>query len=548
MNDERAAVPSSALDKPVVYTSTVASAISDTSFVTAPPEIAVPTAAETLEENARNVLSAGSCSSRSDIDIIKEKEVDGNDSDCSGSSNSSNERETFMERHDWEPVLSILNQKLQQLLHMTLNPSGNNKLAVEDFQVVQRFNGGFNHIVMIKATKISHTEHYIIRIPAVGTSARWQEGDAHNTRCEMALLEHLQQNTTIPVPEAIAFDDTLKSCIGAPYCVMERLPGKPAHTIWFEGQQKPDRITANHISAETEAKRCNFLRSLAQAMAGLQALEFGKICAPDLEDGEASVTHLYRWTSPDEMSAEDLEGPGQIYQYGSFDSNAQYMTFKPDQPQSNTDGSDLADGSNIDEDEESDDDEDDSTTNYRLGVQKIRSIIHSHPTLTHSSHTPTTPESFVLRNPDLDLQNILVDPHGNVTGILDWENSIAVPRCVGFSSVPDFLRRDWRAGYSLTQLPHMTWQLEHHRQVYARAMMETGALDAKFTAKSATYRAVVDAYSEGVPADVVEKVLRCVPGLRLTDIEELVELVGKGCGKAEEYLEAEIGKVLDPET
>jgi aminoglycoside phosphotransferase len=46
------------------------------------------------------------------------------------------------------------------------------------------------------------------------------------------------------------------------------------------------------------------------------------------------------------------------------------------------------------------------------------------------------PETFVLLHCDLDLQNVLVDDDGEVTGILDWDSCSVVPRSVGYASLP----------------------------------------------------------------------------------------------------------------
>jgi hypothetical protein len=84
-------------------------------------------------------------------------------------------------------------------------------------------------------------------------------------RNEMDLVDHLLYNTKIPVPEVLTFDATLDNYIGAPYCLMERLPGKPAQQLWYEDTKDRNCITANDVTAETETKRCNFLRSLARS-------------------------------------------------------------------------------------------------------------------------------------------------------------------------------------------------------------------------------------------------------------------------------------------
>lgn len=106
--------------------------------------------------------------------------------------------------------------------------------------MIARFNGGFNHIACISVTvQADRVERFTVRVPAIGTTSRWQEGDAHNLRCEMALLKHLRQNVpNTPVPDVVAFADTLDTVLGAPFCLMKRLPGKPAHHIWFEDIQQ----------------------------------------------------------------------------------------------------------------------------------------------------------------------------------------------------------------------------------------------------------------------------------------------------------------------
>jgi hypothetical protein len=269
---------------------------------------------------------------------------------------------------------------------------------------------------------------------------------------------------------------------------------------------------------------------------------FDRIGVPYLDEFKdpdgSNVTTSYRWKNPYEMTPEDLTGEGQIYKYGPFENSLQYMTSNLDEAWPSTPYPDAED--------------DPERQNKIYGIRKILDIIYAHPTIAFSKKDPTgaaEKETFVLRHPDLDMQNILVDDSGNVVGILDWEGCLAVPRCVGYASVPDFLRRDWLKGYSLQERPHMTtWQLDHYRKVYADAMMETGAPDAKYAAKSAMYRAIVDAVSQGSPMDLIHKICAHIPVLRLADIEELEELLGKGWPQAEEYLRAEIGKLLEPDT
>jgi hypothetical protein len=136
-------------------------------------------------------------------------------------------------------------------------------------------------------------------------------------------------------------------------------------------------------------------------------------------------------------------------------------------------------------------------------------------------------ESFVLHHPDLDLQNILVDDDGNVASILDWHETITAPRCTGYASLRNFLTNEWFPGFTLTDPPHMSWTVDHYRQIYAEAMKQHGGDDNKSTYKSSMYQAAVAAVTRGGSCiDLVNKVLLPLPSLRLTDLDKFQERLG----------------------
>ena len=473
-------------------------------------------------------------------------EAHGDEDEEAETTNGNNKSQTRLDRHDWDSIHEISALEFKLLLHSSVaDHPDSNDLSLDECHVISRFDGGFNHIVSMATIQDrgKHVERYIVRVPAIGTAARWQEGDAHNMRCEVALMKYLRQNTKIPVPEIVASEDDLHSHIGAPYILMKRLPGSPAHHRWFDEPKNPNYINANRVSPEMELVRRNILTSLAGVMAELQDLEFDKIGMPDFTKtvenmGDAPVImHSYRWKDPDKMTPEDLESESQVYAYGPFDSSKEYMTSKLEEKWSST--------------PDPEDDDNPYVQNMCLGVRKILDIIYAVPAITCSSETNEAKETFVLRHPDLDLQNILTDDDGNVTGILDWESCLALPRCVGYASLPEFLRRDWTSSFSVDDSPHMSWQLDHYRQIYADAMLATGCPDARYTRKSAIYRAVADAVNAldnqtCSEPDLISKLLMHIPGLRTCDVDEFEMCLGKGWSEAEEFLEVEIGKLLDP--
>ncbi|KAF1356081.1 hypothetical protein EJ07DRAFT_130265 [Lizonia empirigonia] len=159
---------------------------------------------------------------------------------------------------------------------------------------------------------------------------------------------------------------------------------------------------------------------------------------------------------------------------------------------------------------------------------------------------PAPNATFTLRHSDLDTQNLLIDATGAITGILDWDASLAMPRCVGHASVPHFLDRDFHRN-SILRSPFLCWRAPHYRAVYAAALREAGNPDAAYTAKSHMYQAAFAAlYEGGDQQDFIARILGEVSGLRV-EVHAIKFLLAKGCTATREMLVRELGKVLDPE-
>ena len=91
--------------------------------------------------------------------------------------------------------------------------------------------------------------------------------------------------------------------------------------------------------------------------------------------------------------------------------------------------------------------------------------------------TKHTDNDFVLAHPDLDLQNILIDKYGNVTGLVDWDGVTMVPRSIG-CSFPKWLSRDWdpnayrwyscKSSSDPSQLDHSPDEMNYYRDMYTQ--------------------------------------------------------------------------------
>jgi hypothetical protein len=175
-----------------------------------------------------------------------------------------------------------------------------------------------------------------------------------------------------------------------------------------------------------------------------------------------------------------------------------------------------------------------------FGTSKFFDIVLSHPVF-HSSPTDT----FALRHSDLDLQNILIDEEGNVTGIIDWDGSLAMPRCVGHASVLAFLDRDFYPE-PLVNSPFLCWRAGYYREIYAAALTEAGNVDVEFTTKSHIYQAVFAAlYEDGDMEDLMARLVKEIDVQ--IDVWDLKFLLTKGCKATEEMLKKELWKVLKPQ-
>jgi hypothetical protein len=297
---------------------------------------------------------------------------------------------------------------------------------------------------------------------------------------------------------------------------MKELPGKSACDLWHDEHcQMP--------TPETEQMRLNCLQSLARHMTELVKLRFDQIGMPmfnpqaedfenfdDIEEERLPVSKYFVWPFYDSFCS-IKRGPFASTQAYVNNAIHKYDGVGHHQPPSADDG-----------------------------TSKFFDIVLSHPVF-HSSPTDT----FALRHSDLDLQNILIDEEGNVTGILDWDGSLAMPRCVGHASVPAFLDLDFYPN-ALVNSPFLCWRAGYYREIYAAALADAGNPDVEFTMKSHIYQAVFAALYEG--GDKEDLMARLVKEIDVQiDICDLKYLLAKGCKAMEEMIKKKLWKVLEPQ-
>jgi serine/threonine protein kinase len=448
------------------------------------------------------------------------------------------------DRRHFKDIRGISRTALERLVLYLIDLK--EELPFSSCRVMQRKEGSFHHAVFLMIED-SHqvTQEYVLKIPAHGTRGEWQINDNVALKSEAQLMQHIWHHTNCPVPEVIAYDGSLENTIGAPYILMRKMDGISAMDMWIGQPYKTTISTKVHLNAddplpELEQKRITFLRSLARAMSELAPLEFKYTGMPAFFDPKdklpSYIGPFWRWhtkTVMDKLASE-----------GSFDTSEAFFTAGIDRvnsaERSSSGTHDVA----------------------KIGVWIVmRMVMSSAPfATTESSHSKQTQsedvsngvpirETFVLRHVDLDLQNILVDEDGNVTGIVDWDGCAAVPHCLGYASMPTFLRRDWLPNYDISRLPHLSWSLDRYRELYAQAMEEVcKSSDAKYTRKSPMYQLVSAALDKDAEwIDVVEALLHDMPEFRRVDAHAFCRRLGHGWPAAEEVLKAKITKWLKPQ-
>lgn len=116
-----------------------------------------------------------------------------------------------------------------------------------------------------------------------------------------------------------------------------------------------------------------------------------------------------------------------------------------------------------------------------------------------ASIEPGEPE-FVLMQSDFNPPNIMTREDGEIVGLIDWDCLKAVPRQVGWCSIPHWLQHDWHDDWSWpmtrkNEKPNLhPSEYSRYRQDYVRYMYEACDRkgDCRFTSKSHIYQALFD--------------------------------------------------------
>lgn len=328
-------------------------------------------------------------------------------------------------RGDWEPIMAMAESlfRLALLQHLPKDHG----IALNSICCIDAIRGGYNFVRILDVDAGPYAGRYIVKVPSVGTAARWQESDAYMLRNDTRTIDYIAKHTTIPCPEIVCFDNTLTNVLNAPYVIMRANNGIPANKIWFDEDEEgeDDFTNAMLVDEERMATRVNFLRSLAQQMSKLQVLEFNHAGTLnfDQDPENPTVRPTYHWHTTSRMmqlTVQDLSTPASIICIPQMAKCSTYFRG----PLNAIWPREL-----------------NARTHINNSRRQIMEYVLAFLPFDESKRTGAKKETFILRHDDLDFQNILCDEKGIVTGIVDWDKVRVAPRCLGYASLPNLVGR-----------------------------------------------------------------------------------------------------------
>lgn len=253
---------------------------------------------------------------------------------------------------------------------------------------------------------------------------------SNKTNSEVATIRFVQQNTDIPVPQILAFDDSRKNELGFEWILMEMLPGTTLRARWRKLPETAKRDLVKQV-ATYQAQLFRYKFSVIGNMFIKQEAQLTSTRSPyipitiDTEQAQKRIQHT-------------LPALGQLVSLIFFwgDHITQNV---PRGPFSNVEDwiharlafvlTDQEKILNNSEDEDEIEDAEDAMKLAKRLLELLPGVFSCH----------YSAQSTVLHHDDLSMQNILVDSGGRITGVIDWECVSALPLWKA-CGLPEFLR------------------------------------------------------------------------------------------------------------
>lgn len=223
-------------------------------------------------------------------------------------------------------------------------------------------------------------------------------------------MQLIKRETSVLIPEVYSFHASTQNDLGCPFILMEFIEAVPLHEIWFEETASIGML---------EQRRARILQALTAVLVQLNQFVYRK-GGQLLFDDNGNPKSVGPLRKPDVSSMLDRQQTGDLVDFfafcevGPFTDSREFFLCILDRRLAPPDQF----GQRI----------------YKL----LQLFIDWFPTADYTQE----PE-FVLSHPNLDMQNILVSPEGELRGVIDWDGVGTVSRSVGNERYLSWLTRDW---------------------------------------------------------------------------------------------------------
>ncbi|KAL4876762.1 hypothetical protein BJY04DRAFT_222770 [Aspergillus karnatakaensis] len=256
---------------------------------------------------------------------------------------------------------------------------------------------------------------WALRIPAVGWEGCWDEAAASNMLTEINTMKMLKRETTIPLPEVIAYSVSLDTPLRTPYFIMNYIDGIPGHKIWFEAElvwsEEKGYLVRDYDGQKL--RQLKMLDGIAAAMVQLGKYTYPTSGTPLFDDnGYRTPKVTGPWRRLDEHA-------------GSKNDDDHEVVFAEFPPSPNPHHWNRC-----------------LLEKYpRSGIGHAVDRILWH--IINWIPDPSDMDPFVLAHPDFNLQKFLCADDGTLLAIIDWDGKTAVPRSRGNEKYPGWLCSDF---------------------------------------------------------------------------------------------------------
>lgn len=429
--------------------------------------------------------------------------------ELAGSSDDDSDDDSDDELEDFRAVMASINMDQVAVLTSQTRKSIQPDNQAEAFVVTEIGSPMFGSYNLLYPVIFGDGVRWLLRIPAHGTRDQFGEGHAESLRSEALMMRLIRRETTIPLPEVFAFDNSCENQINCPFTLISYIEGKKLSDVWFDKTSPKDIV---------QARRTRSLQDIAASMIQLDKFSFDKggslifdqqdqlsdIGAITLADSAAMIKGL-KDDDPDESPIYNEVGP--------FSDPKEYYTCHLDLRGEKDDSFDTG------------------------AIQFIRMFFDS------MKEPCDGRKPFVLEHSDFDIQNFIVSENGELLGIIDWDGVGSVPRTLGNERYPGWLTRDWDPvmyGWDEDMEKGIkpdgrVWEdspdaLKLYRSVYASAMRsyqhnEAELNTATVTTNSLIYENLLIAASAPMfMPTIVKKVFEEITATVQEDLQQQVEL------------------------